>query len=189
MYAMRRLLLPTILLSSLASPTLLSAQQSTARDPLSRSYEKVLSDLELQFVAVAKALPKDQYDFTPVTLGLTQGNFEGVRTFAAEVKHVTEMNFVMYSVMSGLKPDIDMSSIGALKNKDEIVDALTRSFVFAHEALGTLTLSNAGEMPKDSKGYTRAGIAAFAMVHDSDHFGQLSEYLRMNGIIPPQSRK
>ncbi len=189
MYAMRRLLLSTILFSSLASPALLSAQQDAVRDPLGRSYEKVLSDLELQFVAVAKALPSDQYDFTPATLGLPQADFKAVRTFAAQVKHVAEMNFVMYSVMSGLKPDFDMRSIRALKNKDEIVDALARSFVFAHKALGTLTLSNAGEMPQDSNGYTRAGIAAFAMVHDSDHFGQLSEYLRMNGIIPPQSRK
>ena len=143
----------------------------------------------MDVVAVAKAMPSDRYDFTPASLELPQADFKGVRTFAAEAKHVAEMNLVMYSVMSGLKPDVNVDSIKDLKSKDEIVDALVRSFAFGHKSLGTLTQGNASETPKDSKGYTRAGIAAFAMVHDADHYGQLSEYLRMNGIVPPQSRK
>ena len=35
---------------------------------------------------------------------------------------------------------------------------------------------------------TKLGIATAAVWHASDHYGQLVEYLRMNGIIPPASR-
>ena len=31
-------------------------------------------------------------------------------------------------------------------------------------------------------------MAAYAMQHMMDHYGQLVVYLRMNGIIPPASR-
>ena len=189
MYARRHLLLSTILLAATVSQSTLSAQQGTARDPLSQSYDKVLSILEPQLVAVARAMPSEKYDFTPATFSVSQADFKGVRTFAAEVKHVAETNYAMYGVMSGLKPDMDVSSIRDLKSKDEIVAALVRSFGYAHRALGSLTLANAAELPADSTEFTMAAIAAYAMVHDADHYGQLSEYLRMNGIIPPQSRR
>ena len=34
---------------------------------------------------------------------------------------------------------------------------------------------------------TRIGIATLAIWHNSDHYGQLVVYLRMNGIVPPAS--
>ena len=36
---------------------------------------------------------------------------------------------------------------------------------------------------------TRLGVAIEDCVHTWDHYGQIVEYLRMNGIIPPASRK
>ena len=35
---------------------------------------------------------------------------------------------------------------------------------------------------------TKLGIAIVAVWHTSDHYGQIVEYLRMNGIVPPASR-
>jgi hypothetical protein len=35
---------------------------------------------------------------------------------------------------------------------------------------------------------TRLGLAMDAVAHSDDHHGQLVEYLRMNGIVPPASR-
>jgi hypothetical protein len=34
----------------------------------------------------------------------------------------------------------------------------------------------------------RIGAATFIMYHSFDHYGQMVEYLRMNGIVPPASR-
>jgi len=35
---------------------------------------------------------------------------------------------------------------------------------------------------------TRLFLATFAPAHCFDHYGQMVEYLRMNGIVPPASR-
>jgi hypothetical protein len=35
---------------------------------------------------------------------------------------------------------------------------------------------------------TRLGLAVDSVAHSYDHYGQMVEYLRMNGIIPPASR-
>jgi len=37
-------------------------------------------------------------------------------------------------------------------------------------------------------GGTRGGMAAFGIAHFMDHYGQMVEYLRLNGIVPPASR-
>lgn len=178
-----------LLCTSLSAPLAIQAQSLAPAVSLTQSFDTVLSRFETQFIAVARAMPEDKYGFSPSSLPLPSSDFAGVRTFSAQVRHVAEMNFVIYSVMSGLKPDMDEDSIRKLKTKEEIMAALTRSFAFGHKALATLNAANATEVPEDSHGMTRAGIAAYVMVHDADHFGQLSEYLRMNGIIPPQSQK
>jgi hypothetical protein len=36
---------------------------------------------------------------------------------------------------------------------------------------------------------TRLFLATFAAAHCFDHYGQMVEYLRMNGIVPPASRR
>jgi len=35
---------------------------------------------------------------------------------------------------------------------------------------------------------SRLHRATFAVAHAFDHYGQMVEYLRMNGIVPPASR-
>ena len=87
--------------------------------------------------------------------------------------------------MSGLKPDVDPTTLPKLSSKDEIVAALEASFAFDHKAIGTITAANAFESTSGSS--TRSTQAAFIVVHASDEYGQMVEYLRMNGIAPPSS--
>jgi hypothetical protein len=35
---------------------------------------------------------------------------------------------------------------------------------------------------------TRLGLAVETLIHGFDHYGQLVEYQRMNGFVPPASR-
>ncbi len=37
-------------------------------------------------------------------------------------------------------------------------------------------------------GTTRLGLAIEAIAHLSNHYGQMVEYLRTNGVVPPASR-
>jgi hypothetical protein len=41
-------------------------------------------------------------------------------------------------------------------------------------------------MPKGTA--TRLGLAVEVLLHTFDHYGQMVEYVRMNGVVPPASR-
>ena len=57
--------------------------------------------------------------------------------------------------------------------------------------LSTLTAQNALDRIEGRYAgpNTRLGISVVAVSHISDHYGQLVEYLRMNGIVPPATQK
>ncbi len=145
-------------------------------------YEKVLSTIENEFVPAAEAMPEDKFDFAPSP---SMGEYKGVRTFAAQLKHVTEANDYYFHDPS--KPMTDpRAAIEKLKTKAEIVQALKDSFATAHAYVDAITPENA--FLTTPGGMTRAGAASQGMAHMMDHYGQMVEYLRMNGIIPPASR-
>ena len=52
-----------------------------------------------------------------------------------------------------------------------------------------MTAENAFEEIRKKWNNTRASIAALGLAHNNDHYGQMVVYLRMNGIVPPASRK
>jgi hypothetical protein len=74
--------------------------------------------------------------------------------------------------------------------KADIIKYLKDSFVFGHKAVATLNVSNLVQPITSSSGRptTRLFLATFALAHAFDHYGQIVEYLRMNGIVPPASR-
>jgi hypothetical protein len=71
-----------------------------------------------------------------------------------------------------------------LKTKAEILAFLKESFALGHRAAATLTVENMLQPPPGSK-LTRLHLATFGVEHAFDHYGQMVEYLRMNGIVPP----
>jgi uncharacterized damage-inducible protein DinB len=157
-----------------------------------KALDALLSLFEQEAMGVARAMPADKYGFAPDGPLFAQADavkFDGVRTFVAEVTHVAEANYYFYSSLSGLKPDVDTTKIESFKTKDEAVAALAGSFAFAHKAIATITPENAFLTIKGVDGmHTRATLAAFGVAHGYDHYGQMVEYLRMNGVVPPGSK-
>ena len=74
-----------------------------------------------------------------------------------------------------------------LKTKADILKFLRDSFALGHKAAATLTEQNMLQPGENSKS-TRLYLATFGVAHAYDHYGQMAEYLRMNGIVPPASR-
>jgi len=145
--------------------------------------------VESEFVGAADAMPEDKYSFAP-----TSGEFKGVRTFAEQVKHVAAVNYVFGSAVLGEKPPVDTggeSGPASIKSKAEIMKFLKDSFAYLHKSLSSITASNELDQLSLFDGQlkaARSGVGAFSCVHPMDHYGQIVEYLRMNGIVPPASR-
>jgi hypothetical protein len=64
---------------------------------------------------------------------------------------------------------------------------LKDSFALGHKAAATLTAQNMLQPAEHSKSL-RLRLAMFGVAHAFDHYGQMVEYLHMNGIVPPASR-
>jgi hypothetical protein len=155
--------------------------------------EAQLSMVERQFVAAAEAMPEDKYSFAP-----DNANFAGVRSFALEVRHAATANFIIYSAILGQDPPAGVTVSGAangpenLQTKEQIVQYLKDSFTLGHKAMAAINNGNA-LTPMDKLPIaipslnTRLAVAIFSFSHASDHYGQMVEYLRMNGIVPPAS--
>jgi hypothetical protein len=152
--------------------------------------DREISAIEKQVVEVAEAMPEDKFNFTPESLNIPGDEYKGVRTFAVQVKHVASSNYFIWSPLSGDKvPENikDGNGPADLKSKADIIKFLKDSFALGHKAAATLTAENMLQLPGKSKS-TRLRLANFGVAHAYDHYGQMVEYLRMNGIVPPASR-
>ncbi len=168
-------------------------QQSAKPAPsIASSVNREVSIVEREFVSVAEAMPEDKFNFTPEALNIQGSDYKGVRTFAKEVKHVASTNFQLYAAVTGEKPPYEVSADDgpeSMKSKAEIIKFLKDSFAAGHRAAQSLTPENSSETVTTFFGPTPKVFATtFAVAHAFDHYGQMVEYLRMNGIIPPPSQ-
>ena len=154
----------------------------TAVSP-SETYGKLLGMMEKEFVDAAEAMPEDKFNFAPPE---TAGDFKGVRSFGAQVKHVADANYYFFG---GNMSEADMKAkhdaIEKMTSKADIIQALKDSFAQAHTYVSGITAENAFVTTEHG---TRGGMASFGLAHMMDHYGQMVVYLRMNSIVPPASR-
>lgn len=177
-----------IAIALLAGGAIAPGQTSDRRHP-----DLVLDDLvsiaEKEIVSAAEAMPENNYAFVP-----TVGEFNGVRTFAGQVKHLAAANYQLAARILAEKPPHGEHNEDApefVRTKEQVVDYLKGSFVYLHKAIASINDGNLNDPIPGTKGTwqrMRLGIAIDAIAHSYDHYGQIVEYLRMNGIVPPASR-
>ena len=191
------LLLAPLLLASLAygqAPKNSPAAASPSTPPtVASEIDREISIIEKEAVEAAEAMPEDKFDFSPEKLNIAGSNYKEVHTFAQQVKHVAASNYMIWSPITGEKaPDNVNDGKGPdnMTSKADIVKYLKDSFAFGHKVVATLNASNLVQPITSGSGKptTRLFLATFAAAHAFDHYGQMVEYLRMNGIVPPASR-
>jgi hypothetical protein len=70
------------------------------------------------------------------------------------------------------------------------MEYLKDSFARLHRAAAKVDEKNEVEPSRGTEGTwqkTRLGLLIDALAHSSDLYGQVVEYLRMNGIVPPEN--
>jgi hypothetical protein len=171
-----------------ASPT--EARLGQSAPTIATAVDQEISTIEKQVVDAADAMPTDKFDFSPEGLHLLGADYKGVRTFALQVKHVAASNYALWAPLTGDSiPQNFRGGTGPdeLKTKADIMKFLKDSYAMGHKAAATLTTQNMLQPPVGSKS-SRFHLATFGVAHAYDHYGQMVEYLRMNGILPPASR-
>jgi hypothetical protein len=178
---------------SLAVGCLAQTQASTGHRTNAQIVEFIVNIEEQRVMDAAEAMPAEKYSFAP-----TAGAFNDVLTFAGELKHIAADNYLLGAGILGENPPADTgtgeSGSQAARSKPEILAYVKGSVAYMHRAAAAIDDANAPiPTPKISPWpagtATRLGVALEDCVHTYDHYGQLVEYLRMNQIIPPASRR
>ena len=149
---------------------------------------QTVTRFENNILALAEAMPADKYDFAPSNSLFKAGSpaqFDTVHTFAWQVTHLCALPYRMYAPF-GVKPDtdVDPKTFDSLKGKDEIIKALKAAFDYQNKVIASFTPENV-MAPVGPRNSTRIAAVVLVLGDDGDHYGQMVEYGRMNGIIPP----
>ena len=145
------------------------------------------------FMGAAQAMPADKYSFAPSDADVfkagSPAKFATVRTFAQEITHVIHYSYQVFGPF-GIKPDVepDLKAIDAMTDKESILKALQACFEYESKVVSSITTENAFT-PVGPRNASLVSAVVAIMNDDGDHYGQMVEYLRMNGIVPPATER
>ena len=157
-------------LSILSVPMQLAAAASSNA---AGEYAKHLTALSKLSVAVAQAMPPDQFSFRPHPESMDFGQL---------MSHIAITN---YQFCAGLK-DSDTPALPSPTDKDGVVKFLSDSFDYCAKVIPTLTEEQLTQAHNSPDGHLPGREILLAMyIHVAHHRGQAEIYLRDKGIKPP----
>lgn len=163
---------------------------ANAQSDAAKSIQQAVTRFDNNLMAMAQAMPADKYGFAPSSDAFKAGSpaqFATVRTYAQQLTHLCGLPFRLLAPF-GVKADVDYNSYESLTSKDDIIKALQSSFDYENKVIATITPENAFT-PEGPRGVTRVGALLMMLNDGGDHYGQMVEYLRMNGIVPPSTAR
>lgn len=153
-----------------------SAGVSAAPSSAAGEYAKHFAALSGLSVAVAQAMPADQYGFRPHPESMDFGQL---------MSHIAITN---YQFCAGLK-DSQPPTLPSPSEKDGVVKLLSDSFAYCTEVISNLTDAQFSAAHDSPDGHLPGREVLLAMyVHVAHHRGQAEIYLRDKGIRPPSYR-
>lgn len=141
--------------------------------PAAGEYSKHYAALGKLSIAVALAMPAEQYAFRPHPDSMNFGQL---------MSHIATTN---YQFCAGLK-DSDPPPLPAPTAKDDVVKFLTDSFEYCSAVIPKLTAEQLNQAHNSPDGRLSGREVLLAMyIHVAHHRGQAEIYLRDKGIKPP----
>ena len=149
-------------------------------NPVTSTAQRYLDRYTKNLMGTAETMPEDKYGYkpTPAQMG-----------FGETIAHIAEVNNFSCSKFA----DVPMPAgdkVTGKDSKEKLMAALKGSFDYCAQTLAKLDDSKLGESVPwfGGRQSSRAG-AVFELIDDlSDHYGQLSIYLRLNGLLPPSAQ-
>jgi len=164
-------------LAALVVPGALFAQSA---NPTTEAAARLGGRLAGYLMAAADQVPADKLSYKPT---------EAQRSFGGVWAHLAKANYGICAGIGGMEAPAIPERDGT-EPKDTLVKELKASFEFCDQALANTDDSNLGE--EVSLGFmngTRA-FALFVYVEDlADHYSQVANYMRLNGMLPPSAQR
>lgn len=167
---------PLFAVVTLISFSVLTTAASAAPSSAAGEYAKHFAALSGLSVAVAQAMPPDQYGFRPHPDSMDFGQL---------MSHIATTNYQFCAGLKDAQPPAQPSPI----DKDRVVKFLSDSFAYCTDAIASLTDAQLSAAHDSPDGHLLGREVLLAMyVHVAHHRGQAEIYLRDKGIKPPSYR-
>lgn len=154
----------------------LTPQTAGAQASAAGEYAKHFAALSQLSVAVARAMPPDQYSFRPHPESMDFGQL---------ISHIATTN---YQFCAGLK-DSTTPKLPSPSDKDAIVKFLSDSFEYCSGVISSMSEEQLRKTHSFPDGQLPGREVLLAMyIHVAHHRGQAEIYLRDKGIKPPSYR-
>lgn len=159
-------------------PRGVSAQSSS---PVADAFRNNASEMAKNLIAAAEEFPADKYSYKPTPAQMSVGDI---------VAHLSQGNDYLCGTIGGVKAP-ERAKVAVADGKPALIARLKETFAFCDQALAPLTDANLGEALPFFGGrkMSRAAVMTVTTGDWADHYSQYSNYLRLNGMLPPTAKK
>jgi uncharacterized damage-inducible protein DinB len=179
-----------VLALALALPASLAAQQPSGAppaNPITTAFRGRILALHRNLGQAFDSIPASKYSYKPTPAQLTIGYI---------AQHLADDSYLFcntFGEMKATRPEKDTTtpdSVKATWPKDTLVAKLKESFAFCAKALDQLDDTKLSEATTltfngNSRQTFRANMALGHAMDLADHYSQIANYMRLNGILPP----
>ena len=175
-------------LLALAMPLGLAAQQATPpSNPVTAAFRTRTLGLQRNLAQAFDSIPEAKFSYRPTPAQLSIGYI---------AQHLATDNYFFCNNFGAMKASRSASdtttadSVKATWPKDLLVAKLKESFAFCESAFAQLDDAKLGEsftvtVSGGTRTLVRASMALNHAVDMADHYSQLANYMRLNGMVPP----
>jgi uncharacterized damage-inducible protein DinB len=179
-----RSILTAVVIAGLSVLPAAAQPPSPTDNPVSSSLRSAWNGAKRNIQQSAEIMEEANYSFRPV---------DSVRTFGEILAHVAGANYVFCSAAKGeASPHPEDEFEKSAKTKAAIVKALNDSVAYCDAVFNGATDATLGQMVRPPFGQgqvPRANPLIGNVGHLNEHYGNLVTYFRINGIVPPSSRR
>ena len=157
---------------------------------LRTEYLTNMKEVEEKVIGLAEAFPPDKYGWRPAP---------GIRSVSEVLMHIASEHYVYLPMSVGAKPPADLNmgtgrevfaNLDKVTDKAEVIRHLKAAFAYQKSVLeGADAVLNTGKVKSFGEEHTVASLFISFVADQHEHLGQLIAYARMNGVVPPWSKK
>src|ERR1700747_668048 len=174
----RTLVIPALLF--LAASAIAQTTCAQSKNPVSSALRDILPGRQKNTVAAVEAMPAEKFNYKPTADQMTFGHL---------VVHIAQQNNLLCSKAAAVPaPKVEVNNTDS---KDKLVAALKASFDFCSDALAKMDDSRLAETTEIFPGRqgSRAWASMILAAAWADHYAEVAMYLRLNGLLPPTTKK
>lgn len=177
--------LAVLALALAAAPLQVQAQAQTSAAAPSADHavgtaRATWESLSRYILQAAEEMPEEKYGYKPTP---------EVRSFGQQIGHVAGAQYMFCAAATGDSARAEDDIEKTKTTKAALVAALKASNEYCAKAYAQTDAASQQPVTLFGQKQTRLYALMVNATHDGEHYGNLVTYLRMNGMVPPSSRR